>query len=118
MSLAQLTSDLTGEGWTQQEINDLVSLIVEAVALRQVLSLARNDLSACLSRWNGGVSAKVASLPALFALSNPTNLAGTGPITKENLTNNLMAYVTTIQAMSSQAHLDNVLPLIGTVNAP
>ncbi len=107
---------LTDEGWTQQEMDELQAMLKEAVALVSVHKQAKAAFAAAVSRWNGGVSAKVATLGAGFEIPNPTDLAGTGPITKENLLNNIMSYVSTIQSLGSQGHLDNILPLVGSVN--
>lgn len=107
---------LAAEGWTQQEMDDLQAMIKEIVDLVSVHMQAKGNFAAAIARWNGGVSAKVATLGAGFEIPNPTDLAGTGPITKENLANNLMSYVATIQALGTQGHLDNILPLVGSVN--
>ena len=116
MPRAEFEAALTAESWTRQEIDDLRAMINDIVALGDIHRQAKLAFAQAVSRWNGGVSAKVASLAAEFNIPNPTDLAGTGDITKENLSNNLMAYATTVQALGSQGHLDNILPLVGSVN--
>ena len=116
MSLAEFTTALEGEAWSQDEIDDLAGMISEIVALGDVHMQAKAHFSAAISRWNTGMSAKVGTLGAAFSIPNPTDLAGTNPIVKENLQNNLMPYASTIQALGSQGHLDNILPLVGSVN--
>ena len=116
MAQSKFETALSAEGWTRQEMDDLRAMIGEVVALGQIHLTAKTTLSNAISRWNGGVSAKVASLGAGFDIPNPTDLAGTGDLSKENLTANLMSYVTTVQALGSQAHLDNILPLVGSEN--
>jgi hypothetical protein len=116
MSLEDFQTVLLAESWTQDEIDDLEALVKEIVALGDVHKQAKLHFSAALSRWNTGMSAKVGTLGAAFSIPNPTDLAGAQPIVKENLQNNLMAYVTTIQALGSSSHLDNILPLVGDVN--
>ena len=116
MSLADFTAALEGQSWTQDEIDQLEATMKEAVALGDVHRQAKLHFAAAKSRWDADMSAKVATLPALFEIPNPTGLAGTNPVTKENLANNIMAYVTTIEALGSQGHLDNILPLVGSVN--
>lgn len=115
MALTEFETALSAEGWSQQEMDDLRSMIGEIITLREVYRMANMEFSAALSRWNGGVSAKVASLGALFAIPNPTDIAGANDIAKEVLANNLMAYVTTVEALGTQDHLNNILPLIGHV---
>lgn len=116
MSLADFTTALQGESWSQDEIDDLAAMFTEIVALGDIHRQAKLHFSAALSRWNTGMSVKVASLDAGFSIPNPTDLAGTNPVTKESLTSNLMSYVTTVQGLGTQAHLDNILPLVGSVN--
>ncbi len=116
MAIAEFEAALTAESWTQQEMDDLRALITEIIELGNIHLKAKTTLSNAISRWNGGVSAKVGTLGAAFSIPNPTDLAGTGPIVKENLQSNLMAYVTTVQGLGTQAHLDNILPLVGSAN--
>lgn len=116
MPRAEFEAALSVEGWSQQEMDDLRAMIFDAVQLGQTHLKAKTTYSNALSKWNSGVSAKVATLAAGFNIPNPTDLSGTGDLTKENLTDNLMAYVTTVQALGSQAHLDNILPLVGSEN--
>lgn len=116
MAQAEFEAALSAEGWTQEEMDDLRALMGEAVALADIHIKAKTSLSAALSRWNTGMSVKVGTLGAGFAIPNPTDLSGTASVTKENLSNNIMAYVTTVQALGSQGHLDNILPLVGSVN--
>jgi len=118
MSLADFTTDLLNEGWTQDEIDDLAALFNEIVALADIYKQANLHFAASVSRWNTGMSAKVATLEAGFLIPNPTGLAGTNPVSKENLEANLMAYATTIHGLGTQSHLDNILPLAGSVNIP
>ena len=116
MGLAEFETALSAEAWTQQEMDDLRAMIDEILELGIIHLKAKTTLAAAISRWNAGVSAKVGTLGAGFDIPNPTGLAGTGDLTKENLTSNLMAYVTTVQALGTQAHLDNILPLVGSAN--
>ena len=116
MAQAEFETALSAEGWTQQEMDDLRAMIGEIIAIGAIHITAKTALSAAVSRWNGGVSAKVSTLGAAFAIPNPTDLGGTSDLVKENLANNIMAYVTTVQELGSQAHLDNILPLVGSVN--
>ena len=116
MSLADFTTALEGESWTQDEIDQLEALFKEIVALGDIHRQAKLHFASALSRWNTDMSAKVGTLPALFEIPNPTDLAGTQPVTKENLINNLMAYVTTIDGLGTVSHLNNILPLVGSVN--
>jgi len=116
MSLADFETALTAEGWTQDEMDQLQALIGEIVALGDVHMQAKSTFASAVSRWNVDMSAKVATLPALYEIPNPTDLAGTQPITKENLSNNLMSYATTVDGLGTPAHLNNILPLVGSVN--
>lgn len=116
MSQAEFETALSGAGWTQAEMDELRAMILEIVGLGQIHLQAKAQFAAAITRWNGGVSAKVASLGASFAIPNPTDLAGTSDLVKENLANNIMAYVSTIQGLGTQGHLDNILPLVGSVN--
>ena len=116
MARAEFEAALSAEGWSQQEMDDLRATIGDIIALGGVHKQAKLDFAQALSRWNGGVSTKVGTLAALFAIPNPTDLSGTGDITKENITDNLMAYTTTINGLGTQAHLDNILPLVGSLN--
>lgn len=118
MPQAEFEAALSAEGWTQAEMDELRAMIQEVIGLRQIHLQAKANFAAAISRWNGGVSAKVATLTAAFAIPNPTDLAGTGDLVKENLANNIMSYVSTIQGLGTQAHLDNILPLVGSVNLP
>ena len=116
MSQAAFKAALSAEGWSQEEMDNLWAMLVEISALGDIHKQAKLHFSAAISRWNTGISTQVATLPALFEIPNPLNLAGTQAITKENLTANLMAYATTVQSLGSQGHLDNILPLVGNVN--
>ena len=116
MAQAEFEVALSAEGWSQQEMDDLRAMVIDIVELGNTHLKAKTTYSNALSRWNGGVSAKVGTLGAGFAIPNPTDLAGTGDLTKENLSSNLMAYVTTVQTLGTQAHLDNILPLVGSRN--
>jgi len=116
MPRAEFEAALSVEGWTQQEMDDLRAMIIDAVKLGQTHLAAKTTYSNALSKWNTGVSAKVGTLAAGFSIPNTTDNSGTGDLTKENLSNNLMAYVTTVQTLGSQAHLDNILPLVGSEN--
>lgn len=116
MPRAEFETALSAEGWTQAQMDELRAMILEIVGLGQIHLQAKAQFAAAVSRWNGGVSAKVASLGAAFAIPNPTDLAGTSDLIKENLANNIMAYVSTIQGLGTQAHLNSILPLVGSVN--
>lgn len=116
MPRAEFETALSAESWTQQEMDDLRSMIGDIIALGQIHLTAKTNLANALARWNGGVSAKVGTLDALFEIPNPTDLSGTGDLTKENLTNNLMAYVTTANGLGTSGHLGNILPLVGSAN--
>ncbi len=116
MSQAEFETALTAESWTQQEMDDLRAMINDIVALGDIHRQAKLVFASAVSRWNASVSAKVGTLVAGFSIPNPTDLAGTGDITKENLSNNLMAYATTVNGLGTSGHLDNILPLVGSVN--
>jgi len=116
MSKAEFTAALTAESWTVDEQNELEAMLKEIVALGRIHTSAKLEFAAALSRWNTGMSTKVGTLGAAFEIPNPTDLAGTSPIVKENLQNNLMAYATTVQGLGTSGHLDSILPLVGSVN--
>ena len=116
MSQAEFETALTAEGWDQQEMDDLRAAINDLIALGDIHRQAKLGFASAVSRWNAGVSAKVGTLGGGFNIPNPTDLAGTGDITKENLSNNLMAYATTVNGLGTAGHLDNILPLVGSVN--
>ena len=117
MAVAEFEAALSAEGWSQPEMDTLRQMIVEVTRLRDIYRLANLEFSAALAKWNDSMSAKVATLPAAFGIPNPTDLAGTNDIVKESLQLNIMAYVTTAESLGSQAHLQNIMPLIGSVNA-
>ncbi len=116
MARAEFETALTAAGWDQQEMDDLRATIIDLVSLGDIHRMAKGPCAQATSRWNGGVSAKVATLAANFMIPNPTDLAGTGDIEKENITSNLMFYNNEVQKLGAQANLDNILPLVGSVN--
>ena len=118
MPRVEFEAALSAQGWSQAEMDELRAMVTEIVGLGQIHLQAKAQFAAAVSRWNGGVSAKVGSLAAAFAIPNPTDLAGTSDLVKENLVNNIMAYVSTVQGLGTQGHLDNILPLVGSVNVP
>ena len=97
----------------KQQIADL--LMIACPAQVEILRLARK-LQPAVSAWNAGVSALIASLDNGASVPNPTNLAGAAALTKENIANNLMAYVVTAAGPSSQGHVDNMTPAAGSIN--
>ncbi len=106
----------TYDSLTDQEkagIQNLLLLVRPAQA--QILNLGR-QLQPAMSIWNGSVSALIATLDAGENIPNTTGLVGAGDVTKENLTNNLMAYVSAVAALTTQGHVDNMVPAAGAVN--
>jgi len=69
-----------------------------------------------VSVWNDDMSALVSTLGAGEVIPNTTGLDGARGITKENLANNLMAYITTTSSMGTTGHLDNIIPAAGLRN--
>ena len=117
MGLAEFeTAMIVGESWTQQQADNLRALISELIVLRDIHITAKTVAAAAVSRWNAGLDADVTALAALFNIPNPTDLSGTDDIVRENLINNLMSYITTVNGLGTQAHLDNLLPLVGSMN--
>ena len=96
-------------------------LLLVAPGSGEVYRLAK-ELAVAISLWNSSadgtaaVSAIVTALTAAEEIPNPTDLSGTGNIVRENLLNNIMSYVTTVQSLGTQAHLDNILPAAGSAN--
>ena len=99
-----------------QEREDLKSLLMLVAPISGEIYRLAQRCDVALSLWNTGVSSVVAALPAATAVPNPTDLAGTGPVVKENLANNLMAYLTTVGGLNTSGHLDNIRPAAGTEN--
>ena len=116
MSRTEFETALSAEGWSQAEMDELRAMIFEIVDLGRIHLQAKAQFAAAVARWNSGVSAKVATLGAEFAIPNPTDLAGTSDLVKENLANNIMAYATTVYGLGTQEHLQCILPLVGSVN--
>lgn len=80
---------------------------IYALALRAAVSQ---------SDWNTGVSALIASLDAAEEIPNTTGLAGAREVTKENLANNLAAYIADVSGLSTSGHRENMLPACGAAN--
>ena len=90
-------------------------LVVVRPGQAQILNLGR-QFQPAISLWNSDVQALVASLDAGENIPNTTDLAGATDVTKENLANNLMAYINAVSALTTQAHVDNMTPAAGVIN--
>jgi len=69
-----------------------------------------------LSAWNGGIGDIITSLDALEEIPNRTHRDGAQDVTRENVINNLMAYVGAVAALGSTGHRDNIVPAAGARN--
>lgn len=106
----------TYDSLTQDQKDDIQGLLlIVRPAQGDILRLAR-ALQPVMSLWNGGVSSLVSSLEVAENIPNTTSLVGADSVTRENLLNNLMAYVTAVAALSTQAHVDNMTPAAGAPN--
>ena len=103
----------TYDSWTAQEKADMADMLMVVIPLMLDMLTAGNHGDSALSRWNSGLSTLVANLTPGEMIPNPTGLPGAGPVDPVNLANNIMAYVTTLAGMNSQAHIDNVVPVVG-----
>jgi len=74
------------------------------------------NTGAMVSEWNAGVSALITGLDVGELIPNTTGLAGAQAITKENLANNLMAYITSRSGFATTGHRDNIVPAAGAHN--
>ena len=101
---------------TPQEQADIADMLVVVIPTSKAQLDIAGDADVALSRWNNGVSASVASLDPGEEIPNPTGLIGAGPVVKENLQNNIMAYITTLSGLNTQAHIDNITPIVGAQN--
>lgn len=106
----------TYASWTQQEKDDMADMLTIVAPMMIDMIRGGNNGDAALARWNGGLSTLVTNLDAGEEIPNPTGLSGGGPVTKENLQNNIMSYVTTLAGLNTQGHIDNVTPLTGAQN--
>ena len=97
----------------KQRLTDLLQLVRPLQA--EILRLSRK-CEIAVADWNTGSSAIVSGLDALEEIPNSTGLSGARELTKENLTNNLMAYVTTCGGFSTSGHIQNMLPAAGATN--
>ncbi len=94
--------------------------IQSALALMRPMSAAiyrdAVDAAVVIADWNGGTSALIASLDAGELIPDTTNLNGALSLTKENVANNLMSYVSTRASFNTAEHLDNITPAAGAAN--
>ncbi len=97
----------------QLRIDNLMLLVRPLQA--EILRLAQK-CEVAVSDWNSGASALVATLDAGDEIPNKTGLSGAREVTKENLANNLMAYVTTVSGLGTSGHIGNMLSAAGAVN--
>jgi len=97
----------------KDKIQEMLSL-----ARSQAAQIYRNAINAgvTMSLWNGEVSAIVASLDAAEEIPNTTGLAGAAALTKENLADNVMSYLSTTASMGTTGHRDNIVPCAGAIN--
>lgn len=97
----------------QSRIDNLLLLVRPLQA--DILRLSRK-CEIALADWNSGASALVGTLDAGAEIPNVSGLGGARELTKENLTANLMAYVTTCGGFSTSSHIENMLPAAGSAN--
>jgi len=69
-----------------------------------------------LSAWNGGINDIITGLDASEKIPNRTHRDGAQDVTRENIVNNLMSYVTTLAELGSIGHRDNIVPAAGARN--
>ncbi len=97
----------------QQEVDELLSIVRPVQA--EILRLSQK-CEVAVALWNAKVSAIVAAYDAGSTIPNETGLDGADALTKENLANNLMAYVTSAGGFSTSGHIENMLPAGGATN--
>ena len=97
----------------KKRIDDALQLMRPLTA--EILRLSRK-CEIAVADWNSGTSALIASLDAAEEVPNRTGLSSARELTKENIANNLMAYITTCAGFSTAGHIANMLPAAGATN--
>ena len=101
---------------TQEEANDLKAYLQLLATTAGKLNDAAKDCGLVKAAYDSAASAVLVKLGGSAVMPNPTSLGQTGDLTQPNVVNNLQAYMTTVAALDTSGHKENLWKAAGLAN--